>query len=258
MKMLHRVWHRSHSSCTSDEAWTKYITINRTGTANELEASSRNYNPVTIFNEFKLQNNLAHMQTHIRLVVEFADVRILAFGVLHKPRSTFRINRNARILLHPPGVEKDVCDDDPECIEWRSTRSTQSSYSSDHVHAEQVVAPYTQANLNQMYRRLVRPLPAASHANYPFYTPGGGDKRWFGMGENEEGGRKWMGGLMLTAQILGPHTKEPFTDGPRLQDMDLVIGAGRSQYASFTWADLDAIAPWLELTKRIDGPGLGH
>lgn len=62
----------------------------------------------------------------------------------------------------------------------------------------------------------------------------------------------------LTAQLIGPQTKEAFTDGPPLQDMDLLVGAGRGQYASFSWSDLAAIAPWLELTKRIDGPGLGH
>lgn len=62
----------------------------------------------------------------------------------------------------------------------------------------------------------------------------------------------------LTAQLIGPRTKEQFTDGPRLQDLDLVNGHNRGQYASFTWADLAAIAPWLELTKKIDGPGLAN
>lgn len=61
----------------------------------------------------------------------------------------------------------------------------------------------------------------------------------------------------ITAQILGPHTKEAFTDFP-LQDRDLVEGPNRSQYASFTWADLSAIAPWLDISKKIDGPGLGN
>jgi hypothetical protein len=52
----------------------------------------------------------------------------------------------------------------------------------------------------------------------------------------------------------------PWGDGPFLQDLDLVVGFGRSQYGSFTWADLDCIAPWMKdlVTKRIDGPGLGN
>lgn len=48
----------------------------------------------------------------------------------------------------------------------------------------------------EAYTRLVHPLPALSHANYPFYTPGDGDKRWLGSGEVEEEGLRWVGGLM--------------------------------------------------------------
>ena len=61
----------------------------------------------------------------------------------------------------------------------------------------------------------------------------------------------------ITAQLLGPRTKEVF-GGIALQDRDLVEGPNRSQYASFTWADLSAVAPWLEIPKKIDGPGLGN
>lgn len=139
------------------------------------------------------------------------------------------------------------------------------------------------------------PLPALSHACYPFYTPSGEDKRWLGTGGLEEGGLQWVGGLMcvfsfsiqrywigavfrlpsfvvvlslrfgadmkpldrITAQLLGPRTKETISEFP-LQDSDLVEGPNRSQYASFTWADLAAVAPWLEIPKKIDGPGLGN
>ena len=43
-----------------------------------------------------------------------------------------------------------------------------------------------------------------------------------------------------------------------MHNEDFVVDMGRGHFASFTWADLDAIAPWLELTARVDGPGLGH
>jgi len=254
MKLLNRIWHRSHSTCTSDEAWTKYIMLNRNGSANELEASSRNYNPMLIFNEFKLQNNLTHLETHIRLLVEFADVRIIALGVLNRPRSNFTVNHNARTLLHPPGIQKDSSDVDDE---WHSVHSTVSS-TSEEQPGNPEVQPILTPDLSQVYRRLSHPSPSSSYANYPFFTPGGSDKRWFGTGESEEGGRQWVGGLMLTAQLVGPKTYESFNDGPRLQDMDLLVGPGRTQFASFTWADLAAVAPWLELKKRIDGPGLGN
>jgi hypothetical protein len=64
----------------------------------------------------------------------------------------------------------------------------------------------------------------------------------------------------LTAQLIGPHTHKNFFEGPMLQDVDLVVGLGRNQYASFTWEDFMAIAPWMEekVTKIIFGPGLGN
>lgn len=47
-----------------------------------------------------------------------------------------------------------------------------------------------------MYRKMIYPLPARSHANYPFYTPSGEDKRWLGTEDREEEGMQWVGGLM--------------------------------------------------------------
>ncbi|KAH7930666.1 hypothetical protein BV22DRAFT_1101626 [Leucogyrophana mollusca] len=227
LKVLHRLWHRSHTSCTTDESWTKYVVLNRSGSANELEAASRSFSPLAIFNEMKLQSNLSHLETRIRLVVDFADVRVIALGVLNRPRTSLTVNRNARSLLHPPGIE---AHENPR---------------------EGSNAP--------AYDRLTHPLPSHSHRNYPFYTPGGGDKRWLGSGSFEEEGLDWVGGLMLTAQLVGPHTRDSPAGSLALQDIDLVVGAGRGQFASFTWQDLLVIAPWMEerITKFIDGQGLG-
>ena len=70
--------------------------------------------------------------------------------------------------------------------------------------------------------------------------------------------------LRLTAessgQLVGPYTYDPSVqDWPILLDLDLVVGPGRQHFASFTWSDLWAIAPWMEdrITRKIDGPGLG-
>ena len=77
-RVLYRVWHRTHSPCTADEAWTRlvtfgyrfpfrvycliptrylpldrYLLLNRNGTASQVESASRNFNPVVIFNELK-------------------------------------------------------------------------------------------------------------------------------------------------------------------------------------------------------------
>jgi hypothetical protein len=59
-RILTRVWHRSQTSCSSEEAWTKFITLNKNGSANELEVSSRNFNPLTIFNDMKCVTRLHH------------------------------------------------------------------------------------------------------------------------------------------------------------------------------------------------------
>lgn len=44
----------------------------------------------------------------MQVIVEFADVRILAIGVLNKPRTSFGVNHLAKTLLHPPGIDGDA------------------------------------------------------------------------------------------------------------------------------------------------------
>lgn len=112
------------------------------------------------------------------------------------------------------------------------------------------------------------------------YTPGGLDRRWVNEFELKCSDVKWVGNVMceiiplearrggalmrslsrLVAQLVGPHTMEPWSRSPQLQDSDLVVGPGRNQYASLCWEDLNAIAPWLDerITKKLEGAGLGH
>ncbi|KAL0949254.1 hypothetical protein HGRIS_009332 [Hohenbuehelia grisea] len=250
--MLQRVAHRSQTSCTSDEAWTKYIVLNRNGSANQLEQSSRTFNPLVIFNEMKLQNNLMHLETRVRLVLELADVRILAFGTLNRPRASRNINPNAHAFLHPPGIDntRPANLGPPPSVDDHGVYPMQNS---SHQACTNFGAP------SAPYERLTHPLPAPSHTHYPFFTPGGGDKRWLGTGEFEESGLNWVGPLMIVAQVLGPHTHDLSGDWPPFQDLDLAVGPGRTQYASMVWRDLWAIAPWMDerITKRIEGPGLG-
>ncbi|GAW05071.1 hypothetical protein LENED_006905 [Lentinula edodes] len=249
LEVLHRVYHRSRTSCTSDESWTKYIVLNRNGTANELEGSSRGFNPLAIFNEMKLQNNLMHLETRIRLVVELTDVRIIALGTLDRPRSTLTVNPNAHTFLHPPGID-----------DLQAPRNNRVVTDHGVYPLGPNLADYPGVSPPSIdFSHMAHPLPVSSHANYPWYTPGGGDKRWLGSGEVEEEGLKWVGGLMIITQILMPKTHELGGDWLPLQDLDLVVGSGRQQYASLGWSDLWAIAPWMEerISNKIDGPGLG-
>ncbi|KAJ6490343.1 hypothetical protein C8R47DRAFT_466953 [Mycena vitilis] len=140
LRVLHQIWHRSCTSCTANEAWTKYIVLNRNGSANQLEASSRNFNPTAIFDDIRLQQNMLQLEMRARLVVQLADVRILALGILHRPRSPLTVNSNAKIFLYPP----DIVDDTTGPLQ---------------------------------YSHMKHPLPARTHINYPFHTAGGTDMR---------------------------------------------------------------------------------
>lgn len=102
-------------------------------------------------------------------------MRILALGVLNNPRGAFTVNRNARTFLHPPDIE------------MAPDRASGGGSSGPADGKSRSYYPY---------ERLTHPRPALSHAAYPFYTPGGGDKRWLTSGTLEEEGKQWVGGLM--------------------------------------------------------------
>lgn len=48
-----------------------------------------------------------------QLVVQFADIRILAFGVLNRA-GTMLLNTNSHAFLHPPGIERDTSPGDDD------------------------------------------------------------------------------------------------------------------------------------------------
>ncbi|KAH9927230.1 uncharacterized protein B0H18DRAFT_1003605 [Fomitopsis serialis] len=218
--VLYRVWHRTSSTCTHDEAWTDYIVLNRNGTTNQLNGTSRGFDPLTIFEQMSCR------------------CRILAIGVLSKPRTSFGVNHLAKALLHPPGIDGDAATKPCHYLPLRT-------------------GAYSGARASETYRRLSHPLPAPSYENYPFFTPSGEDLRWYIDGDIEEGGMQWMWSMMLIAQLIGQNTKPPFGD-PSLLDLELVDGMSRSHYASLTFEDLKTIAPWIEPMKWIEGIGLGH
>ncbi|KAG1783051.1 hypothetical protein EV702DRAFT_240416 [Suillus placidus] len=239
IKMLYRVWHRTYTTCTTDEAWTKYIVFNRNGSVNELESSSRGFSPMAIFTEMQFQSNLSHLSPTIRVVAAFTDVRVIAIGVLHMPRSPLTVNRNARALLHPPGIE--ITDTLEVNLKGNSRALYDSPYGDGCDGPSTVLHPYN---------KLTRPLPAESHRNYPSYTPGGGDRRWRSF---EEEGKQWVGGLMVTVQLIRPRANIGY------EEDESEFAGSWNRFASFTWDDLLTIAPWMKerVTKIIDGPGLG-
>ncbi|PPQ64614.1 hypothetical protein CVT24_008351 [Panaeolus cyanescens] len=245
LKSIHRVWHRSTTSCSVDEAWTKYIVLNRNGSANQLEGSSRSYNPFAIFNQLKTQSNLSHLDTRMRVVVDIADVQILAFGTLGKPRNHHAVNSNAHLFLNPPGVYVN------NSAPFKDPSSTTRINDHGVYPRSKFITPtylFTEYNSpSTTYSRMQEPQPSPCNRQYPFFTPGGGDLRWRDLDEMEEQGFHWMGSLMIVAQLKGSSHLDN-------------VNESRPHYVSFTWEDLWAISPWLEgvITKRINGAGLGH
>jgi len=143
----------------------------------------------------------------MQLVVEFADVRILAFGVLNRARTMF-LNSNARIFLHPPGIEKEtLLDANRETKTSTGSSSKNQSLDMKNIYSRRLswVLPSALIYVSVIeflsvfpeYSRLTCPIPSSSHTLYPFYTPGGRDKRWIGSRELEEDGLQWVGGLMF-------------------------------------------------------------
>ena len=119
--------------------------------------------------------------------MELADVIVLAFGTLSK-RTPLGYNANAHAFLHPPGIGKP---------------STVSHQVRDHgvypMGTSSGDTSYDDGNNTYAYMR--HPVPASNFINYPFFTPGGSDRRWSGFGETEEGGLQWVGKL-LYVEIL--------------------------------------------------------
>lgn len=79
--------------------------------------------------------------------------------MLHKPRSSFILNRNARIFLHPPGVEKDESEREAEADEWQSARSSVGSDFSQTIAepapATRTYGPYYLVIILDIYKRLI-------------------------------------------------------------------------------------------------------
>ncbi|KAG9016824.1 hypothetical protein FRB93_009353 [Tulasnella sp. JGI-2019a] len=103
MRTLWSIWHRLNSSCNT-QAWCSYVVIGRNGIVHSNAAYTRSYEPLVVFEDLKVQADLAHLPTQVRVLLQLEDVRILALGTLHR-RTSFWVNPWARLVMHPPGVE---------------------------------------------------------------------------------------------------------------------------------------------------------
>ncbi|CAG8475193.1 1970_t:CDS:2 [Acaulospora colombiana] len=94
---------RLFAPCTSDESWTSYVMLSRQGIVNFNSAYSRQFDPHAILDVYKEQNNIRNQPSTTRLIVQLADVKIIAIGTLGKA-TAFRVNRLAKEFMHPTGI----------------------------------------------------------------------------------------------------------------------------------------------------------
>jgi len=101
-----------------------------------------------------------------------------------------------------------------------------------------------------MYSSLRHPTPNIVHANYPDFTSGGYDwRQWVDTEYGDDDGLAWVGPIMITAQLID--TSTPLPSSARDFE-DYILRHGQEEtWASISWEDLWAIAPWLHEHIRV-------
>lgn len=101
LRALALVTHRLESHCNVFQAWTKYIVLNRNGSANELDASSRDLDVFRTYDQLKLQANLIHLETCQHVISRlFIHPSLTIVTVSARSSSTWRMLES---LLSVPG-----------------------------------------------------------------------------------------------------------------------------------------------------------
>lgn len=62
-------------------------------------------------------------------------------------------------------------------------------------HGTSILVSQEYEMTSNTYTQIQHPVPSAAYANYPFFTPGGGDRRWISSPANEDN-LHWVGPLM--------------------------------------------------------------
>ncbi|WRT69738.1 uncharacterized protein IL334_006729 [Kwoniella shivajii] len=167
-RMLGRIEHRQ-SGCTHEEAWTRFVTLHRNGSASLNRMYSRTFDPYEIYDELKNQNNFSSHPTTVRVLLHLQDVRIIALGVLIDQPSLF-VNPNAHLTLHPPLLRHLSSPPDDNAVHqsrWfrSSDESNNSKLKSGGARAQVSSITNTTTVTNEAYFPLVRSLSPSSPQN---------------------------------------------------------------------------------------------
>lgn len=122
----------------------------------------------------RLQNNLAHLPTKIRLVAELADVRILALGMHTKPIGPFYVNDNALDLLNRHRSHGKV---------GRSVVPGEPGVPDDCI-------------CHECPSRVSRLASISVSASHPIIAPNTGDQLKLESRHMQADGRRWVGSMM--------------------------------------------------------------
>nr|XP_031857734.1 uncharacterized protein CI109_006894 [Kwoniella shandongensis]KAA5524806.1 hypothetical protein CI109_006894 [Kwoniella shandongensis] len=160
LRTLGRLEHRQ-SGCTHEEAWTRFVTLHRNGSASINRMYSRTFDPYEIYEELKHQNNFTAHPTQVRVLLHLQDVRILAIGVLSDQPSLF-VNPNAHLALHPPALRhiSTATTSDGQAVGSRWFRSTTETAREKKFVRTGAASP--EANNNEAYFPLVRSMSPSS------------------------------------------------------------------------------------------------
>ncbi|OCF61831.1 hypothetical protein L486_01493 [Kwoniella mangroviensis CBS 10435] len=167
IRILGRIEHRN-SGCTHEEAWTRFVTLHRNGSASINRMYSRTFDPYEIYDELKHQNNFSAHPTTVRVILHLQDVRILAVGVLIDQPSLF-VNSNAHLTLHPPLLRHLSSPPDEESVghsKWYR--------SSDDIKGKKRRIQSEEITANEAYFPLVRSLSPSSPENTTYGLPTAG------------------------------------------------------------------------------------
>ncbi|KAK8849704.1 hypothetical protein IAR55_005039 [Kwoniella newhampshirensis] len=160
LRTLGRLEHRQ-SGCTHEEAWTRFVTLHRNGSASINRIYSRTFDPYEIYDELKHQNNFTAHPTQVRVLLHLQDVRILAIGVLSDQPSLF-VNPNAHLALHPPALRhiSTATTSDGLAVgsRWYRSAVESSRQGRSSSSAAKTGAASPGANTNEAYFPLVRSM----------------------------------------------------------------------------------------------------
>ncbi|WVQ95783.1 hypothetical protein IAU59_002882 [Kwoniella sp. CBS 9459] len=161
LRTLGKLEHRL-TGCTHEEAWTRFVTLHRNGSASINRMYSRTFDPYEIYDELKHQNNFSNQPTSVRVILHLQDVRILAVGVLVDQPSLF-VNPNAHLALHPPLLRHLSL---PPDVDQETIAGSRYYRSSDQVSSGRIKgkAPSASpsAGPNEAYFPLVRSMSPSS------------------------------------------------------------------------------------------------